>query len=63
MFPAPLNYDKYFNKVFSNEKIAKKFPEDFLEADIKAKITTGKSAGGSVGCFTPELLIKCPGNV
>ena len=34
MFLAPLNYDKYFNKVFSNEKIAKKFLEDFLETTI-----------------------------
>jgi hypothetical protein len=34
MFLAPLNYDKYFNKVFSNEKIAKRFLEDFLEANI-----------------------------
>jgi hypothetical protein len=35
MFLAPLNYDKYFNKVFSNEKISKRFLEDFLEANIK----------------------------
>jgi hypothetical protein len=35
MYLAPLNYDKYFNKVFSDEKISKKFLEDFLEADIK----------------------------
>ena len=34
MYLAPLNYDKYFNKVFSNEKIAKRFLEDFLEANI-----------------------------
>jgi hypothetical protein len=35
MFLAPLNYDKYFNKVFSDEKISKSFLEDFLETDIK----------------------------
>jgi hypothetical protein len=35
MFLAPLNYDKYFSKVFSNEEISKRFLEDFLEADIK----------------------------
>ncbi len=34
MFLAPLNYDKYFNKVFSNEKFAKRFLEDFLENTI-----------------------------
>jgi len=34
MFLAPLNYDKYFNKVFSNEGISKRFLEDFLETDI-----------------------------
>ena len=34
MFLAPLNYDKYFNKIFSNEGISKRFLEDFLEADI-----------------------------
>ena len=31
MFLAPLNYDKYFNKVFSNERISKRFLEDFQE--------------------------------
>ena len=35
MFLAPLNYDKYFNKVFSNERISKRFLEDFLEANIQ----------------------------
>jgi len=35
MFLAPLNYDKYFNKVFSNEKISKRSLEDFLEANIE----------------------------
>ncbi|MCP5054052.1 MAG: hypothetical protein GY940_43185 [bacterium] len=34
MFLAPLNYDKYFKKVFSNEGIAKRFLEDFLETGI-----------------------------
>jgi len=34
MFLAPLNYDKYFNKVFSNERIAKRFLEDFLETEV-----------------------------
>ena len=34
MFLAPLNYDKYFNKVFSNERIAKRFLEDFLETGV-----------------------------
>jgi len=34
MFLAPLNYDKYFNKVFSNEGISKRFLEDFLETNI-----------------------------
>ncbi len=34
MYLAPLNYDKYFSKVFSNEGISKRFLEDFLEADI-----------------------------
>ena len=34
MYLAPLNYDKYFNKVFSSEPIAKRFLEDFLEVEI-----------------------------
>jgi predicted transposase/invertase (TIGR01784 family) len=34
MYLAPLNYDKYFNKVFSNERIAKRFLEDFLETEV-----------------------------
>jgi hypothetical protein len=43
MFLAPLNYDKYFNKVFSNEMIAKRFLEDFLGANIqKFEMLKGK---------------------
>ena len=34
MFLAPLNYDKYFRKVFCNENISKRFLEDFLETGI-----------------------------
>jgi hypothetical protein len=34
MFLAPLNYDRFFKKVFSNLNIAKKFLEDFLEIEI-----------------------------
>ncbi|MCP4152433.1 MAG: hypothetical protein GY757_32140, partial [bacterium] len=34
MYLAPLNYDRFFKKVFSEEKIAKKFLEDFLEVEI-----------------------------
>ncbi len=33
---APLNYDRYFKKVFSNERIAKCFLEDFLEVNISS---------------------------
>ena len=35
MFLAPLNYDRFFKKVFSDENIAKKFLEDFLEVEIE----------------------------
>jgi hypothetical protein len=34
VFLAPLNHDKYFRKVFCNEKISKRFLEDFLETGI-----------------------------
>jgi hypothetical protein len=34
MFLAPINYDKYFSKVFSNERISRRFLEDFLETNI-----------------------------
>ena len=34
MYIAPLNYDRYFNKVFSDDKIAKQFLEDFLNVTI-----------------------------
>ncbi len=36
MFLAPLNYNRFFQKVFSDEKIAKKFLEDFLEVEIES---------------------------
>jgi hypothetical protein len=32
---APLNYDRYFKKVFSDLTIAKRFLEDFLDVDIQ----------------------------
>jgi len=31
---APLNYDRFFIKVFNDSKIAKRFLEDFLDAEI-----------------------------
>ncbi|MCP4698790.1 MAG: hypothetical protein GY862_18350, partial [Gammaproteobacteria bacterium] len=36
MYMAPLNYDRYFKKVFSDEKIAKRFLEDFLDVKISS---------------------------
>lgn len=35
MYLAPLNYDRYFKKVFSDLDIAKKFLEDFLDVEIQ----------------------------
>ncbi len=34
MYLAPLNYDRYFKKVFSDSKIAKRFLEDFFDITI-----------------------------
>ena len=34
MYLAPLNYDRFFKKVFSDEEIAKRFIEDFLDIKI-----------------------------
>ncbi len=34
MYLAPLNYDRYFKKIFSDERIVKRFLEDFLEVPI-----------------------------
>ncbi len=35
MYLAPLNYDRYFKKAFSDLKIAKRFLEDFLDVEIQ----------------------------
>lgn len=35
MYLAPLNYDRFFKKVFSDTKIAKQFLEDFFEFEIE----------------------------
>ena len=35
MFLAPLNYDRFFKKIFSDKQIAKRFLEDFLEIKIQ----------------------------
>ena len=52
MFLAPLNYDRFFKKVFSNLFIAQRFLEDFLGVTIesieflerKHKVTDGSAA-------------------
>jgi len=52
MYLAPLNYDRYFKKVFSETKIAKRFLEDFFDISIdelevlptKHKITDNSTA-------------------
>jgi len=36
MYLAPLNYDRFFKKVFSEPDIAKKFLEDFLDTEIES---------------------------
>ena len=36
MFLAPLNYDRFFRKVFSDSTIAKKFLEDFFDIQIES---------------------------
>ena len=35
MYLAPLNYDRYFKKVFSDLRIAKRFLEDFFDVTIQ----------------------------
>ena len=35
MYLAPLNYDRFFKKVFSDKSIAQQFLEDFLETEIE----------------------------
>ncbi len=52
MYLAPLNYDRYFKKVFSDTRIAKRFLEDFFDKKIESiellstqhKITDDSSA-------------------
>ncbi len=36
MYLAPLNYDRYFKKVFSDKRIAKAFLQDFLDVQIES---------------------------
>ena len=38
MYLAPLNYDRYFKKVFSETRIAKRFLEDFFDVEIIKRI-------------------------
>jgi hypothetical protein len=35
MYLAPLNYDRFFKKIFSDLDIAKRFLEDFLDTKIE----------------------------
>ena len=36
MYLAPLNYDRFFKKVFSEIAIAQQFLEDFLDVNIES---------------------------
>ena len=36
MYLAPLNYDRYFRKVFSDLEISKQFLNDFLDVEIQS---------------------------
>ena len=36
MYLAPLNYDRYFKKVFKDTRIAKRFLEDFFDTKIES---------------------------
>ncbi|MCP3965466.1 MAG: hypothetical protein GY718_03805, partial [Lentisphaerae bacterium] len=42
MYLAPLNYDRFFKKVFSDAEISKKFLEDFLDIEIESLETMGE---------------------
>jgi len=66
MYLAPLNYDRYFKKVFSDIKIAKRFLEDFLDITIlelsylqEKKILTddAQAVEFDFRCKTPEGII------
>ena len=46
MYLAPLNYDRYFKKVFSDERIAKRFLEDFLGVTIASLEELAPAASG-----------------
>lgn len=35
MYLAPLNYDRYFTKIFSDDQIARRFLEDFFDVEIQ----------------------------
>ena len=35
MYLAPINYHRFFVKVFSDDRIAQKFLEDFLDVEIQ----------------------------
>ena len=43
MYLAPLNFDRFFKKVFSDPEIAKTFLEDFLDTEIES-LTIKKSS-------------------
>ncbi len=36
MYLAPLNYDRFFRKVFSDPEISRRFLEDFLGTEIRS---------------------------
>jgi hypothetical protein len=36
MYLAPLNYDRYFKKIFSEPRFAKRFLEDFFDVTIES---------------------------
>jgi len=59
MYLAPLNYDRFFKKVFSDPDIAKKFLEDFLDTEIESiTILKDKHAITDDAAFV-ELDFRC----
>ena len=59
MYLAPLNYDRYFKKVFSDISIAKRFLEDFLDITILELTPLSDTKNITDNARTVEFDFRC----
>ncbi len=59
MYLAPLNFNRFFGRVFSEKKIAKGFLEDFLDIEFETFETLGETRQVADDAAVVEFVYRC----